>query len=366
MKAQTQTMQFIPQMEPWFDQREADSLYQYMTSGGWVTEFKQTSEFQEMIAAYTGARHCIVVNNGTISLSLALLAFGVGPGDEVIVPDLSMIATANAATLIGARPVFVDVEARTLCLDINKVKEAITNKTKALIHVTFNGRSNDLNDFSSFCRENNIAFIEDAAQSLGSSYQGKHLGRYGQIGSFSFSAPKIISTGQGGALTTDSEELYQRLKKLKDFGRDKGGNDIHDSLGYNFKFTDIQAIVGIEQMKKLPERINRKKQIYQLYVSELSALSQLEFIPTDLEETAPWFIDIFVADPDKLSAFLKEKNIGTRRIYPPINTQKAYQYSGSFPVTENYSRRGLWLPSATKLTDEQIKYICDQIKAYYR
>lgn len=366
MKNQTQTMPFIPQMEPWFDQREADSLYQYITSGGWVTEFKKTREFEELIAAYTGARYCIVVNNGTISLSLALLAFGIRPGDEVIVPNLTMIATANAAVLIGARPVFVDVEAQTLCLDINKVKEAISNKTKALVHVSFNGRSNDLNNFSSFCRENNIAFIEDAAQSLGSSYQGRHLGRYGQIGSFSFSAPKIISTGQGGALITDSDDLYQRLKKLKDFGRDKGGNDIHDSIGYNFKFTDIQAVIGIEQMEKLPGRIKRKKEVYQLYVSELSALNKIEFIPTELQETAPWFIDIYVEEPDKLSAFLKERNIGTRRIYPPINIQKAYRRPGHFPVTENYSRRGLWLPSAVKLTDEQIKYICDQIKEYYQ
>lgn len=359
-------MEFIPQMEPWFDKKEARALSEYILSGGWVTEFKKTKELEEMICNYTGAKYCIMINNGTISLVLALMATGIGPGDEVIVPNLTMIATANATVLIGAKPVFVDIETETLCLNPAEAKKSVTKKTKALIHVSFNGRTNPLNKFVEFCKERNLVLIEDAAQSLGSSYNGKHLGRYGNIGSFSFSAPKIISTGQGGALITDNEELAQKIKRLKDFGRERSGCDIHDSIGYNFKFTDIQAVVGIEQMKKLEGRIKRKKEIYNLYVEELRGLDQIEFIKTDLTQTAPWFVDIYVDEPDKLSMFLKERNIGTRRIYPALNSQKAYNVKGNYSVSQKYSNRGLWLPSSCKLTDEQITYICRNIKEFYK
>ena len=359
------TRDLIPQMEPWFDEKEARALHEYMLSGGWVTEFKKTKEFEDLICNYTKAKFCLAVNNGTVSLALALIALGVSAGDEVIVPDLTMIATANAAVLIGAKPVFVDVEGETLCLDIDKVEEVLSKKTKALIHVSFNGRTNDLNRIKLFCEEKGFAFIEDAAQSLGSFYKDKHLGRYGTIGSFSFSPPKIISTGQGGALITDSEELALKLKRLKDFGREKGGHDICDTIGYNFKFTDIQAVIGIEQMKKLDGRVKRKREIYKLYFEELLTIPEVEFIETDLEYTTPWFVDIYVEKPHDLGAFLREKNIGTRGIYPALHAQKAYNIRKDYPVSQKYSRSGLWLPSSSRLSDEEIKYITGSIREYY-
>ena len=352
-------------MEPLIGNEEAAAMQDYLSSGGWLTEFKKTEEFEQMICKFTGSRYCVATNNGTVSLSLALLALGVKPGDEVIVPDFTMIATPNSAKMIGAEPVLVDVEKETLCVDMEKAKEALTGKTKALIHVSFNGRTNDLDEVKKFCQENNLVFIEDSAQSLGSFYKGKHLGTFGDIGSFSFSTPKIITTGQGGALITNDENTYNSLKKLKDFGRESGGNDIHDTIGFNFKFTDIQAVIGIEQMKKLPERIKRKKEIYKLYHEQLREIEEIEFIETDLGLVTPWFVDIYVENPDKLAAFLKESNVGTRRVYPPVNTQKAYDVSGSFPVTQNYAQKGLWLPSSLKLTDDDINYICKAIRKYY-
>ena len=365
MSQQTQTIPFIFQMEPSFDKNEAQALHDYILSGGWVTEFKKTKEFEDSISEFTKSKNCIIVSNGTISLSLALLAGGIKAGDEVIIPNLTMIATATACVLIGAKPVFVDVDDQTLCLDIALARKAINSKTKALMHVSFNGRTNDLNEFKSLCSEKNIVFIEDAAQALGSLYKDKHIGTYGDIGSFSFSAPKIITTGQGGALVTNNEIYASALRKLKDFGRLKGGCDIHDSIGFNFKFTDLQAIIGIEQMKKLPYRVKRKKEIYSLYETELSELTNVEFVKTDLSQTAPWFIDIFVDDPDNLSVFLKTKNIGSRKIYPPLNAQQAFNVKGSFPITERFSSRGLWLPSSSTLTNEQVKCICKNIKEYY-
>ncbi|MEM3063015.1 MAG: aminotransferase class I/II-fold pyridoxal phosphate-dependent enzyme, partial [Nitrososphaerota archaeon] len=264
---------FIPQMEPWFDEKEREALNNYMLSGGWVTEYKMTQEFERMICDYTKAKYCFAVNNGTVSLTVGALACGLKSGDEVIVPNYTMIATPNSVQLFGAVPVFVDVERETLCLDIDKVKKALTKRTKAIILVLANGRYplSGIESFIKICDENNLILIEDSAQALGSFYpNGKHMGTIGQVGSFSFSVPKIITTGQGGTVTTNDDEIAYKIGRLKDFGRSRGGIDIHDVIGYNFKFTDIQAVIGIEQMKKLTWRVNRKKEIYSLYKKHLN------------------------------------------------------------------------------------------------
>lgn len=361
-------MKQIPQMEPWFDEAETQAVTTYMQSGGWIMEFKKTAELEKVIADFTGASHCIMMPNGTISLTLALIALGIKTGDEVLVPDLTMIASPNAVVLAGAVPILMDIEPRTLCVNLDKAKEAITPRTKALMYVAFNGRSGDMAEAVNFCRVNNLFLIEDAAQAFGSYFGGKHLGTFGDAGSFSFSVPKIITTGQGGALVTTREDIAQKLRRLKDFGRAQGGIDIHEDWGWNFKFTDLQAIVGLEQMKKLPWRIARKKEIWRRYTDGLKDITQIELLPTNLNNTAPWFIDIFVDDADALQAYLKEKGVGTRRIYPAIHTQKIYAdaYQGrSFPISEHYAVRGLWLPSSSKLSNEEIDYVVNAIKMYY-
>ncbi len=354
-------MGFIPQIEPLFDGGESEALALYMKSGGWVTEFKKTREFEELIAGFTGAKHCIVTNNGTISLTLALLAGGIKAGDEVLVPDITMIATSNSCKLFGANPVFVDVEPDTLCMDLDSASAALTPRTKALIYVSLHGRCGNMEEVKAFCERHRLFFLEDAAQSLGSYYKGSHLGRFGEVGSFSFSMPKIITTGQGGALITDNDDIARGIGRLKDFGRSRGGIDIHDSIGYNFKFTDIQAIIGIEQMKKLSERVTRKREIYALYKNRLEGLRQVNMLPTDLSQTTPWFVDIYVDNPDELAAWLKERGIGSRKIYPAIHTQAAYGASASCPNSEFAAGHGLWLPSSVQLEDKQIEAITERI-----
>lgn len=359
---------FIMQMRPLFEEEEKKAVCEYMDEDGFITEFKRTEKFEQMIAAYAGVKHCVVVNNGTISLSLAAMASGIEAGDEVIVPNYTMIATPNSLKLFGAEPIFVDIELDTLCLDIDLVKKAITPKTKAIMLVSANGRypKSGIKAFEDLCKENNLVLIEDSAQSLGSFYpDGRHVGTVGLVGSFSFSAPKIISTGQGGAIITNDDNVAKKLRKLKDFGRSGGGNDIHNEIGYNFKFTELQACIGIEQMKKLPARVERKKEILKLYQELLENVEQIHFFNQDLNNTTPWFIDCLAENRSGLINYLKEHGVGSRVMYPPINKQLAYNVEGEYPVSNNIGVNGLWLPSSVQLTDREINHITNSIVEFY-
>lgn len=364
---------FIPQYEPKVGYYERVAVNSYMQNPGFLTEYKQTQEFENAIAKYLNIKNCIVCNNGTISLSLALLALGIKPGDSVLVPDLTMIATANAVKLIGANPIFVDVD-NSLLMDFQKADIFVNvyKQIKAIIFVSLNGRSfpNTAWGYIWKWKEAGIALIEDAAQSFGSkTYEDYFCGTRGfTIGSFSFSMPKIIcSGGQGGCLVTNDEDVANRLRKLKDFGRCSGGNDIHDAFGINSKFTELQAVIGKEQLLDIEYRTKRKKEVFKLYRDELKSCNDVNFIDTDLNTTVPWFVDIFVKDPNSLALYLKNSSIGTRRIYPPIHKQEAYKPINDwvYPNTERLSSMGLWLPSSFNLTNEQIIYICNKIKEFY-
>lgn len=355
----------IPQMEPWYDEAEEAAVAEYMKSGAWLTDHVKTAEFERALADFVGVRHCIVVPNGTLALVAALWTLGVRAGDEVIVPDLTMIATANAAVLLGAKPVLVDVEPVGLGLDPQSVAAALTPKTKAVIFVSFNGRPGRILEVAALCQAHGIPLLEDAAQALGSYCGSQHLGTIGLVGTFSFSVHKIISTGQGGAVVTSDDELGESLRRIKDFGRSRGGIDIHDTIGFNFKFTDLQAVVGFEQLKKVPLRMRIKRNLYRRYSEGLNNVPSVELIETNVDETTPWFIEILVLDPDGLALHLAKQGIGTRRMYPPIHSQKAFRWPGEYPVSEDISSRGLWLPSGMQLEETDIDRICFEIKRYY-
>jgi perosamine synthetase len=355
----------IHQMAPWIGEEEKRAVADYLDSGAWLTEFKKTREFEQMIADYVGSKYCSVLMNGTVTLFTAVSALGIGRGDEVIVPDFTMVASATAVTLSGAKPVFVDVDRKSLCLDLTLAERAITPRTKAMMVVTLNGRYPDMQKAEDLCRAHGIAMVEDAAQSLGSRSRAKHLGTFGVVGSFSFSSPKVITTGQGGALVTDDEALYQQICLIKNFGRKESGVDYHEVLGYNFKFTDLQAVIGIEQMKKLDWRVKRKKEIFSLYRDQLSGVKEVEFLETNLNDTSPWFIDPLVPDSQGLTVFLKSKSIGSRPFYPAIHTQPPYKTGQKFPVSDYAAAHGLWLPSSSFLTDDDVLKVCGAIKQFY-
>ncbi len=360
---------FVPQYEPVFGYYEKKLIKDYMENPGWITEYKKTEEFESILKNYLQVKDCIVVNNGTIAISLALLASGVKPYDYVAVPNTTMVATVTAVSLIGAVPVFVDIREDDLLMDLDILEWGLENyNIKAVIYVSLNGRWDTTGKLMQLQESfPSVVFIEDAAQSFGSSsYRGK-IGSSLSISTFSFSVPKIITTGQGGCITTENENTATLLRKMKDFGRISGGIDISDTFGINAKFTELQALLGIGQMKQIEYRTARKRQMYKLYEQGLDSISQVKVIGID-DFTVPWFVDVRVEDRQGLMDYLKDKGIGTRPVYPPLNTQKIYKFETETlkcPISEEIGQKGLWLPSSFTLTDNDIHVICDEIRRYY-
>lgn len=360
-------MTFIPQMEPVVTAAEADAARRYLESGGWLTEFRETRAFEAKLRDLTGATYCTAAPSGTLALFLALKACGIGPGDEVIVPDFTMAASATAVMLAGATVVFADIEAATLCLDPDSVDQAITPRTRAVIFVSINGRAPaGLAAQVHRWQAKGLRVIEDAAQSLGSFVDGTHLGTFGDCGCLSFSSQKLVTTGQGGAVLTGDEDIAKQMHLLRDFGRLEGGSDNYLSVGWNLKFTDLQAVIGNSQMERIGSIIDRKRALYEAYRNGLEGVSAIEMPATDLAQVTPWFVDVLVPRDRKASLMehLKKQGIGSRPFYPALHTQPAFNAGGAFPVAVDISARGLWLPSSLRVTEAQVAMICETIRAF--
>ncbi len=240
-------MEYIPQTEPWIDGTELKQLEEVIAST-FITEYKKTEEFLESIRGLTGSEYAIAISNGTLSLVASLLCEGIGEGDEVIVPDLTFIATSNAVRLVGATPVFCDVMRTTGCLDIDACEALVNTNTKAVIPVHLYGQSVEMDELGAVTSRYNISIIEDAAESLGVFYKGRHTGTFDEYGIFSFFGTKLITCGEGGIVLTKSAENHKKLYRIKDHGRDRKGIFVHEQVGYNFCFTDLQAAIGVAQL----------------------------------------------------------------------------------------------------------------------
>jgi len=359
----------IPQMEPLYGPEEIKAVCKYIRSGGWLTEYKLTTELEHMFCDYLGVKHCVMIPNGTLALYAALSVFSIGLGDYVIVPAMTMIATANAVIMTLGHPTMVDIDTTTLCADLGQIEQSLKAypQRRAVIYVSLNGRCDDMSALVDMCKRFDTILIEDAAQSLGSKWHGKALGTFGDVGCFSLSSQKIIGTGQGGFCVTDSDDIAHKLRLFKDCGRE-AGTDNYTSFGINLKFTDLQAAIGIEQLKKLPQRVERKKEMYALYNKLLYDVLGVWFIPTDISQTVPWFIDVLVERREELMAYLRSKEIQTRPFYPALHQTPVYKPTHSWcklPVSEDVAKRGLWLPSAMTLTDADIYAVCNAIEVFY-
>jgi len=356
-------MKHIMQHRPTFEKEEAEATYKYMLEDSFVTEYKKTEELEKIISNYLNCKECIMTTSGTCAIILSLMALDLKVGDEVIVPNYTMIATINAVTMLQLKPVIIDVDKDTFTLNLDDIKAKITSKTKAVIHVSLNNRYKNMIELVEFCKENNFYLIEDSAQSLGCKINGKNLGTFGNIGCFSLSSPKIISTGQGGFCVTDDDILAKKMRMIKNFGRRESGKDNFEVFGINLKFTDLQAVIGIEQMKKMDYRVKRMREIFDLYYKELKDV--VEMRPPLNDEWIPWFVDIFTDKREPLVSFLKSHKISTRPVYGEINKTKMYYNKDIFENSNYVSSKGLFLPSYITIKNDDIKQICKLIIFYY-
>lgn len=350
----------IVQIEPWIDDCELKQLQRVIDST-FVVESALTKEFEELTKELTGSRHAIAMCNGTMALSACLLALGIGPGDEVIVPNLTFVATANAVILAGATPVLCEITSDTFCLDVLRAEELVTARTKAVMPVHLYGQSADMKAICDFANRNSLAVIEDAAQGVGVRFCGQHTGTFGSMGVLSYYGNKTITCGEGGIVLTNDDDLAKRAYRLKNHGRDVKGTFVHDYVGFNFSFTELQAAVGIAQMAKLPEIKNKKYKIYKRYEQELAGLPDLQpaFIDPRCEPVF-WFTSFLVEDADSFAAFMRSREIQTRRFFYPLHLQPCYadkkyikNIDDDFAISNLVFKRGISLPSSYALTEEQ-------------
>lgn len=327
-----------------------------------------TREFERRVAERVAAPYGVAVTSGTAAIALALMAKGIGPGDEVVVPDLTFVATANAARLTGATVVLADVELHRFSLSREFVEGCLTARTRAVVSVDVNGRGADYRWLEPFCRRRNLALICDAAEAFGSKFDGRPLGSFGDAACFSFSPNKTITTGQGGMVVTGDQNLYHRLLELKDQGRRQrgtGGDDLHPVMGFNFKFTDLQAAVGLAQLEVLDARIayaQRRDQWYRDVLASMPGLTLPDFT-SEIGEVRQW-TDVLFDQRDALRREFGSRRIGVRAFWFPIYRQDTYRRKdNSFPNSGHISDRGLWLPSNFRITQEQIGWVADAIRA---
>lgn len=356
----------IPPFEPWLGKEELKEVAQTIKDN-WITGGPKVKEFQEKIAKLCQVKHAIAVSNGTVALYLGLKILGIGEGDEVIVPDFTFIASANSVVLAGAKPVFIDIDAETFNLDPSKVEKVLTKNTKAILPVHIYGQAADMPKICEVAERHNLYVIEDAAQGIGVTFERKPVGGFGDVGCLSFYADKTITTGEGGMVLTNNDKLAEKCTILINQGRLKRGWYFHEYIGYNFRLTDLQAAIGLAQLKKLPAIIRKKKRNEKLYRKYLSGVPEVKFPYLDPRGfNVPFRINILVKNPQGLLNFLERKGIGARRVFYPLHLQPCYKVKGNFPNAIFAYERGLSLPSAANLKQREICYICDSIRSFYR
>lgn len=345
------------QIKPVFKKETKNDLINYIKGDNWFTEFEFTKKFEEKFAKYTNSKYCICFPNGTLTMSSVLDCLKLKKGSEVLVSNYTMVATANVAKFTGLKLKLVDISDKDLCMCPEDLIKKISNKSKVVIFTHMNGRIGQIDKIKKICRKKNIILIEDAAHAIGSFFKKKHVGNLGLAGSFSFSMPKLITMGQGGAIVTNNRNLANKLRLYKNFGRKNSGEDIHNYFGYNLKITDMQSVLGLGQLKIINSLINKKKNIFKRYESKLNKNTKIKFFKIKNNET-PWSVDVYIDNIKKVKNALEQKNIRTRYVYPPLNSQKIYKNIKNLPISEYFCTRGLWLPSSLDLKNKDIDRVC--------
>lgn len=375
----TKTGGFLAYHQPWIDEDDISEVVDSLRSG-WITHGPKVERFEEMIAGYTGARHALCVNSATAALHLSLLALGVGNGDEVITTPFSFAATANVIVHVGATPRFVDIGRDTYNIDAEKIEEAINSKTRAIMPVHYAGQPCDMEPIEEIARLHNLPIIEDAAHALGAQYRGRRIGAIGDLTCFSFYATKNITTGEGGAVTTGSDALSDRVKRLRLHGmsRDawkrysRSGSwyyEIED-CGWKYNMDDIQASLGIQQLRKLDRFTEVRRRYAQVYNGELSKLEQV-IIPYESPDVYhPYHLYPILLQGFDRNAFIEEmgkRGIGCSVHFIPIHLHPFYARRfgfkrGDFPNAEWVYDREVSLPLYPKMTEDDLYRVIAAVK----
>ncbi len=335
----------------------------------WISsKGKFINQFEKQFSDFTGIRHSVAVSNGTVALHIALLALGVGKDDEVIVPTFTYISSVNAITYTGAKPIFVDSDPLTWQIDTKSIEQKISEKTKAIMPVHIYGHPCEMNEISKISDKYKLKVVEDCAEAIGTLYNDKHVGTFGDISTFSFFGNKTITTGEGGMVCTNSKELGDLSIRLKGQGLAINREYYHDIIGYNYRMTNICAAIGCAQLERVNEILKNKKRIVQQYIDGLKNLPLEYHKESDKVNHSYWMFTILVNsenDRIKLRKYLNENGIDTRPTFHPVHSMPIYNSDEKFEVAEDLGKRGINLPSYPDLTGEDIKYITKKIRSYF-
>jgi UDP-4-amino-4,6-dideoxy-N-acetyl-beta-L-altrosamine transaminase len=381
----------LPYGHQWIDQDDIKAVSEVLQSD-WITQGPKVEEFENNFATYVGARYAIAVNSGTAALHAACFAAGISKGEKVITTPITFVASANCVIYQGGTPVFADIREDTLNIDPEEIKKKITSDTRALIPVDFTGLPVDLEEILQIARKNNLVVIEDASHALGATYQGKKIGSISDMTIFSFHPVKHITTGEGGMITTNNKEYYERLKLFRTHGITKEKDRLLNyegpwyyemqELGYNYRLTDFQCALGISQLKKIDKIIQRRRKIVKKYNYEFKDMPEIKIPEINPATSNPaWHIYIIQLNLEKLKVGRKEifealraENIGVNVHYIPVHLQPYYQKRfgyrrGDFPKVENYYSRAITLPIFPMMSDKDIDDVIKAVKkviSYYR
>ena len=370
-------MERIPVSGPWITQKEIDYVTDAVTNAWYANANIYNERFEKAFAEYLGVQFAISLPSCTSAIHLSLLSLGVRAGDEVIVPDLTWIASSAPISYVGATPVFADVDEKTWCLSAESFEQLISPKTKAVIPVDLYGNMPDMDSIREVARRHEVAVIEDAAEAIGSEYKGRKAGSFGETGVFSFHGSKVLVTGEGGMLVTNREDVYRRSLFLRNHGRNPGDKMFWNAeVAYKYKMSSMQAALGLAQLERIDELVGRKRQIFNWYRSELGSIEgiTLNYEAPDTKNTY-WMVTVVIDEKfglkkDTLMTLMLEKDIDCRPFFHPLSSIPAYQNLEQAKQARQRNKNaykispyGLNLPCGMNMTKEKVGYVCEVLKS---
>lgn len=362
---------FIPVSMPHISKREEDYVLKAVKSG-WVSSLGEfISAFETAFADYCGVQYALTTSNGTTGLHLALASLGIGPGDEVIIPDLTFVATANAVAYTGAKPILADIDPETLCISASSVSGLINDRTRAIMPVHLYGHPADMDALNALASKHNLIVVEDAAEAHGAEYKGQRVGGLGRCGVFSFYGNKVITTGEGGMLTTNDHDLYIRAKALRDQAMSAERRYWHQEMGFNYRMTNMQAALGLAQLERIGDFLERRAEIMEWYraaieTSDTVRLNRVQSWAKSIYWMVCLEVDWF--DEEKRATFMRalwQRGIDTRPYFYPVSSMPMYSSPG-FSIANKKAMIGINLPTYFDLTRDDVRRVSESVNKFLK